>query len=105
MPDFPEGSIRQDGKVHRFRRGVGRIVAAVAELGGGEEEQQQEEQQAGRGAAGRGAADRAAEARAEHAAQAVRAAGAARPGAAAGGGGRALRVVPYYHTGADQAPP
>ena len=41
MSDFPEGSIRQDGKVHRFRRGVGRIVAAVAELGeevrGGEE--------------------------------------------------------------------
>ena len=48
--DFPEGTIRQDGRVHRFRRGVGRLVAAVAEP-------------------------------------------------------RALLVVPYYHTGAEQVQP
>lgn len=28
---FPEGKIRQDGRVHPFRRGVGRIVAAIDE--------------------------------------------------------------------------
>ena len=28
---FPEGKIRQDGRVHPFRRGVGRLVAAIDE--------------------------------------------------------------------------
>ena len=28
---FPEVKIRQDGHVHLFRRGVGRLVAAVSE--------------------------------------------------------------------------
>lgn len=65
---FPEGSIRQDGKVHRFRRGVGRIVAAVAELGTEEAELGAERSQGA-------------------------------------GGPLALRVVPYYHTGADQVQP
>ena len=28
---FPEGKIRQDGRIHPFRRGVGRLVASVDE--------------------------------------------------------------------------
>ena len=28
---FPEGKIRQDGRIHPFRRGVGRLVASVEE--------------------------------------------------------------------------
>ena len=51
--------------MHRFRRGVGRIVAAVAELGTEEAELGAERSQGA-------------------------------------GGPLALRVVPYYHTGADQ---
>jgi hypothetical protein len=57
--------------VHRFRRGVGRIVAAVAELSTKEAELQ-------------------AECSSQH---------------GASGGPLALRVVPYYHTGADQVQP
>ena len=30
MHYFPEGKIRQDGRVHPFRRGVGRLAACVA---------------------------------------------------------------------------
>ena len=26
---FPEGKIRQDGRLHPFRRGVGRLVASI----------------------------------------------------------------------------
>ena len=51
--------------MHRFRRGVGRIVAAVAELSTKEAEREAERSQGA-------------------------------------GGPLALRVVPYYHTGADQ---
>ena len=72
--------------MHRFRRGVGRIIAAVAELSGKEAELQAERSQGGAG----GGAERS---------QGGTGAGGAEPQA------QALRVVPYYHTGADQVQP
>jgi len=75
--------------VHRFRRGVGRIIAAVAELSGKDAELQAE-LQAERSQGGAGA---------------ERSQDGAGADGAAGAEPQALRVVPYYHTGADQVPP